>query len=134
VKRATDVTRIEDLNMFIISSAEICKMNKKRILGDNHIISHPRWFDEKCLEYKKKTNKCLRLFRNADNSNQEYSKCKYLDARRSYKNLREAKKKLYLSQLDSNLTNVKNCKEFYKALNYYCPKRTDIAFNENVKP
>jgi hypothetical protein len=101
-------TRVEDLNMFIISSADICKMNKRRTLGDTHIISHPRWFDEKCLEYKKKTNKCLRLFRNADNSNQESSICKYLDARRSYKNLREAKKNLYLSQLDSNLTNVKN--------------------------
>lgn len=73
----------------------------------------PVWFDEKCKKEKKCAQHLLQIYRRNKTAT---NLTNYLNAKRSYKNLIIAKKLKFMNKLDSSLANVKNSREFYKAL------------------
>jgi hypothetical protein len=121
-------------NSSIISAAKTCGMISYRKIGGIRTNNYPQWFDSKCISYKKNANRQLRLFRASNEENRIEAKGRYLDARRSYCNLKKAKQTLHRNRLELQLSNAYNCSEFYKALKYFNARNVDTNFKEDVTP
>jgi len=84
----------------------------------------PRWYDDKCINYKQCMKRTLRTLRKVKNGDcEEEAKLNYLRAKRSYDNLVKAKKYRFTSILHTKISNSNNAKEFYAALSYFRPRR-----------
>src|SRR5665811_2170166 len=109
-------------------------MIKPKTLYYRNVTYSPKWFDQKCLDHKKKPQLCLTKLRKADKNNNVECKNSYLTARTIYKNLCNAKKLRFMCTLDQKLSNIRNAKDFYGALSFYSPKYSNYESSEHVNP
>lgn len=73
---------------------------------------------------KKLFNSSLRNFRKAGNElEKDQLKLIFLQKKRTYINLKKAKKLKFFNAIQSSLCNAKNSSDFWKAINYYRSKR-----------
>jgi hypothetical protein len=127
---------MESLTNCILKSINDCDMVNTKIMSNMYVSGGPRWFDEKCLKYKKNTRRALRDFRNSKPGTEMHTqnRNRYLDLRRSYDNLLAAKRKKFMLCIQSKLINSRNASDFYRALSTFRPRFTSLSFIEHVKP
>jgi hypothetical protein len=121
-------------NSSILCAAESSGLLKTRKIGGIRTNNYPQWFDQKCLASKKDVNLRLRNFRNSCDVNRYEAKHRYLDAKRSYNNLKKAKQTLHRNRIHQQLSNSRSCSEFYKALKCFNARNLDLSMKEHVKP
>jgi len=122
-------------NTMLIKAAESCNIFKNRVLGNRIQNYGPAWFDNNCVQMKKQTRRHLRVFRKTTHPNEITEvKNKYLGYRTIYRNYLKAKRTLYTSKLSNDMTNVRNSRDFYKAISYFNPKKAYSQSSEYVNP
>jgi hypothetical protein len=131
----------ESMNMscfanLVMNSLSSCNMIKRRVLSNSSIVNGPAWFDEKCLAFKDICRKALRMYRNTLAGTPEncFNRIKYLESKRSYTNLLEAKKRKFYLNVQQKLTDATNASQFYRALSYFRPKYQNSSNSEYVNP
>jgi hypothetical protein len=111
-------------------------MVKKKILSNDAISSGPRWFDDNCLKLKREARKALRELRNSPSGNDAHfcARKHYLDWKRTYANLLDAKRKKFMTNIHLKLTDARNAYKFYQALSFFRPKFDSFSGVEHFKP
>jgi len=99
----SDISVDEYINI-IKRAAKACGMARKVELGSPRLISRPRWFDKRCIDQKKLTQKSLKQMKAAAPENREEHKLKYTLVKREYHNLRKAKRTLFVNRAKAALS------------------------------
>ena len=112
---AADVNEIILCIVNTLKNADIPKLRK------GSTKAQPVWFDKECE--RPKSNKIQRLGRFRRNRSQENLQ-NYIQARNSFKNLTEEKKKAYMeNKLDSLLASIDDSKSFWSKLKSLTSKK-----------
>lgn len=74
------------------------------------------WFDYDCMNARRKVFRLLKLYRKTSSSTVKIS---YLKQQRDYKQLCISKKAGFIDKLLNDLANVKNSKDFWRAVNFF---------------
>jgi len=126
---------IDAASNIILKALEHSGMTRIRKLGKEIQTFGPRWYDDKCINYKQCMKRTLRTLRKVKNEDcEEEAKLNYLRAKLSYDNLVKAKKHRFTSILHTKLSNSRNTKEFYEALSYFRPRRKGDNQNYLISP
>lgn len=113
----------QNLLSLTLQSSEVSLHNltnaiKKSVPSANfknvHFVAKNKWFNSKCSNAKKKTQKWLRKFRKSDSTSH---RLKYIQAKSDYKKVQKEAKFIYSEKLDDKINNVKNSKDWWKVAN-----------------
>jgi len=125
----------ENILEYIQQIKEACKNTGLVVKRSNTMqIGGPKWFDKKCLYYRKVAQRNLRKFRRSTEIDRNKLRKLYIGSQRSYRNLCKAKRTRLYKTLESRMSDIKRTKEFYAALQYFRPRKSQTIQQEHVTP
>ena len=122
-----------DINLALNKFNELIKLTaasmKKRI-RPNCFRKERKWFDQECINFRKKVRKALRRYRRSLNNEDRFTFCK---VRREYKNLLYLKKKQFNAAIIEKLVSVvHNQQDFWNTIHSILPRRGQARNNISI--
>ncbi|CAL8135175.1 unnamed protein product [Orchesella dallaii] len=129
----TDITMQEYIESIQLA-AKTCGAMKLQACGNSKLVLGPRWFNSECLSHKRLAYSKLHVYRKAPNIYRDSLRIKYTEAKRTYNHVKKTTRTSFYDEVQSDLTKVRNTRQFFKALSVYKGKQNQFQVTEHIKP